>query len=269
MIGLSVPSSSGSTIQPRKAQATDSDIDPFSSLFIGKHYTTPAWYPSISVNLTFSSLFIGKHYTTLRTFRDEPGIFAFSSLFIGKHYTTNLIYSSIDFDSDFQFPLHREALYNPIFCEQYNSPRPLSVPSSSGSTIQHRTRCEYGTPRAPFSSLFIGKHYTTRSILPRGAMPGRLSVPSSSGSTIQLSRQPYHFLDLGQLSVPSSSGSTIQRIVRFCSGCGLSAFQFPLHREALYNISLGCSGRRWDLLSVPSSSGSCSAPHLSRHFFVL
>ena len=136
-IFLSVPSSSGSTIQQRERPS------------------------GVKYPISFSSLFIGKHYTTwLRSSRNGSSM-SFSSLFIGKHYTT------------------RRSRRHGLNALQ------LSVPSSSGSTIQLSVVIPLTNYLSSFSSLFIGKHYTT---VPSGQLLpslSRLSVPSSSGSTIQ------------------------------------------------------------------------------------
>ncbi len=183
---LSVPSSSGRTLQHRMTHVGMVHVGPFSSLFIGKDSSTKNSSTKRSLRWTFSSLFIGKDSSTIagpswagRTIsfsslfigkdsstvgvewprQENP---SFSSLFIGKDSSTGSPYGFLALDFHFQFPLHREGLFNfePIVMVGVNS--------------------------TAFSSLFIGKDSSTVGVpvIPRQVI--HLSVPSSSGRTLQL-----------------------------------------------------------------------------------
>ena len=139
----------------------------------------------------FSPLFIGEFSSTcgaLRRFLDE---YYFSPLFIGEFSSTSAESGHQFGHSTFQSPLHRGVLFNcqrptDIGCEVH-----ISVPSSSGSSLQPHL---FQLPNTVAS----------------------ISVPSSSGSSLQrlcsvpLTRGRRHFspLFIGEFS-STSSGETV------------------------------------------------------------
>ena len=111
----------------------------------------------------------------------------------------------------FQFPFHRDSLCNRSSSSNSSSNRALSVPFSSGFTLQRalwqRPGVSNATLSVPFSSGFTLQH---KVYLP-SENNYRLSVPFSSGFTLQ------------PPSIPSNMSS------------GTPGFQFPFHRDSLCN----------------------------------
>ncbi len=115
------------------------------------------------------------------------GIQAFSPLFIGEYSAT------------LRLPPHLKSQFS------------LSVPSSSGNTLQLRVLLFRQREQLPFSPLFIGEYSATNSSQQYKSRLKALSVPSSSGNTLQhLDRLDDELVDCA-LSVPSSSGNTLQQ----------------------------------------------------------
>src|SRR5581483_8458813 len=117
--------------------------------------------------------------------------------------------------------------------------RTLSVPSSSGNTLQQLLGGVFAYGRLAFSLLFIGEYSATIPAQRRRGWAGSLSVPSSSGNTLQQGRRRRIFRARGGLSVPSSSGNTLQRELNGFDEKRCCCFQSPLHRGIL------CNGHRW------------------------
>ena len=132
------------------------------------------------------------------------GRFTFSSLLTGKSFSTSTCISSILRYHDFQFPPHREIVFN---------------------LLRRRLRIS----GKPFSSLLTGKSFST----PR--------------------RQ---FVSVGDwLSVPSSQGNRFQRKLGN-SSAHIRYFQFPPHREIVFNSPFPLGDALVQPLSVPSSQGN-------------
>ena len=106
----------------------------------------------------------------------------------------------------------------------------LSVPSSSGKTLQRKLR-----------TVTHGSLFTFQSPLHRGRLFNARGRRRKSG--------------VCPLSVPSSSGKTLQLHVHASNGTTYVYFQSPLHRGRLFNGIWTSAIRSTSLLSVPSSSG--------------
>ena len=155
----------------------------------------------------------------------------------------------------------------------------LSVPSSSGKTLQPQAPGSYWTRCMPFQSPLHRGRLFNRKQSTALATDAFLSVPSSSGKTLQ------HQSESTVLSVPSSSGKTLQPIravtlSRYYAFSPLfigedssthvgtstnvrevELFQSPLHRGRLFNSPIAVQSTRYRyLLSVPSSSGKTLQP---------
>ncbi len=226
----------------------------------------------------------------------------FSPLFIGEVSSTQVPFRGNQFGPVFQSPLHRGGLFNGRAHPGAERGEPISVPSSSGRSLQrlrlthdciqhlrfqsplHRgglfniRAAPNSAPAQHFSPLFIGEVSSTDRMWPRYHRSGQfqsplhrgglfnhggiilalgkrdISVPSSSGRSLQLGwhgryhHGNYHFspLFIGEVSSTWIVGSGI---------CASSPFQSPLHRGGLFN---GVTGRELEallLISVPSSSG--------------
>src|SRR5690349_11051635 len=111
---------------------------------------------------------------------------AFSSLLIGNNSSTSLLATCSPKTIGFQFPPHREQLFN--FAR--SAPRGLFVSfssllignnSSTSIAIRH-----FSSDKTPFSSLLIGNNSSTDAGALRSTDEPALSVPSSSGTTLQL-----------------------------------------------------------------------------------
>jgi hypothetical protein len=185
--GLSVPSSSGNTLQPEADRAELIRIIPFSPLFIGEYSSTLKPEPCDIPVLTFQS------------------------------------------------PLHRGILFNFLWLSCGQSKVNLSVPSSSGNTLQRQSLYCGCCRTATFSPLFIGEYSSTASNSRSSQVHPQLSVPSSSGNTLQRCPITAGCYCTGCLSVPSSSGNTLQLVLPWIERSISYAFQSPLHRGILFN----------------------------------
>ena len=162
----------------------------------------------------------------------------------------------------------------------------LSVPSSSGRSLQRRGLPSHGVRLHSFSPLFIGEVSSTGIADEQLHTQASLSVPSSSGMSLRLSPVTSRCHADIHLSVPSSSGKSLQRIHSHLKRCllsrlsvpsssgrslrhfgqssiaskVLSAFQSPLHRGCLFNGEPSCHDHCRAELSVPSSSGMSLQP---------
>ena len=177
-------------------------------------------------------------------------------------------------DSIFQSPLHRGRLFNADQRQPGRDRAHLSVPSSSGKTLQRRDVTAGERGGISFSPLFIGEDSSTWRLATMRGHTSSLSVPSSSGKTLQLASAcgsdaiTFSPLFIGEdsstdadglheptrdrhsLSVPSSSGKTLQLhlasdpfsplfIGEDSSTIAIThTFQSPLHRGRLFNRSL-------------------------------
>src|SRR5581483_9119114 len=187
---LSVPSSSGNTLQLCPCLTILNHPPPFSPLFIGEYSATSRWerttpdarsilsVPSSSGNtlqpagastsatelVPFGPLFIGEYSATLNEAdrvadRERP----FSPLFIGEYSATMNGHLLVAVNRiTFQSPLHRGILCNderpPSGGRQQDY---LSVPSSSGNTLQQRCHSAERKFSSTFSPLFIGEYSAT------------------------------------------------------------------------------------------------------------
>ncbi len=157
-------------------------------------------------------------------------VWSFSPLFIGEDSSIQSTRTHSMAYGNFQSPLHRGRLFNDVAGAELGGLYVLSVPSSSGKTLQWR-----GLRR---SSLHLR---TFQSPLHRGRLFNmeRASfgnLPSSAFSPLFIGEDS-SILAVGSLYVVNAS------------------FQSPLHRGRLFNyrykgLRTGCV-----LLSVPSSSG--------------
>ncbi len=85
----------------------------------------------------------------------------FSPLFIGEYSATRLQQQAIKVVTNFQSPLHRGILCNDVSRSGRGSVCSLSVPSSSGNTLQLPCWLPIPKPSAAFSPLFIGEYSAT------------------------------------------------------------------------------------------------------------
>ena len=132
---------------------------------------------------------------------------------------------------NFQSPLHRGILFNGTPSQYRGINFVLSVPSSSGNTLQRKRVARIITLQSAFSPLFIGEYSSTQ---PCGG----------------LHESSVHFQ------------SPLHRGILFnnwtdTGGTYLCSFQSPLHRGILFNRPSPCSAPlSAECLSVPSSSGN-------------
>ena len=113
------------------------------------------------------------------------------------------------FAKAFQFPLHRDPRCNRKKDKNYTINRKVSVPFTSGSSLQLSLDRVKAMLSASFSSLYIGILAATADLLVLDDL-GAVSVPFTSGSSLQ------HWKQMGSLfgcrvSVPFTSGSSLQR----------------------------------------------------------
>src|SRR5579885_2635281 len=158
----------------------------------------------------------------------------FSPLFIGEITSTTASCCVFSNSCVFQSPLHRGNHFNLFIVlkghppglisvpsssgkslqrnlAQSDSPnRQISVPSSSGKSLQLGKDGELETVRFNFSPLFIGEITSTSMSLKDGKRLDAISVPSSSGKSLQPHDCDSYFV-LYSISVPSSSGKSLQQ----------------------------------------------------------
>ena len=282
---LSVPSSSGKSLQPRVTRTASFGLPPFSPLFIGEDSSTVnAAYqrsdtylsvPSSSgkslqrehlvlrqaTSLDFQSpLHRGSLFNRSSMTRVSAILIAFQSpLHRGRLFNTGLTCSAASESVVFQSPLHRGSLFNDV------ERQPLTHADIAFQSPLHRgslfndALCDCASMRdASFSPLFIGEVSSTSEAIARCASRYCLSVPSSSGKSLQRSStgsiadalctfsplfigedsstamcaQP-HSWRVGSLSVPSSSGKTLQPLFIPCRFNNLQAAFYQIFRNGL------------------------------------
>ena len=160
---LSVPSSSGNTLQPMCSVKNIGPLPDFQSPL----------HRGILFNLMLTPFKQVKHHFQSPLHRGilfnyfPPRwrthlVAAFSPLFIGEYSSTIRSMDGRSSLSTFQSPLHRGILFNNVNDERLTLACSLSVPSSSGNTLQ---QCGRGSTvqkvRLSFSPLFIGEYSST------------------------------------------------------------------------------------------------------------
>ena len=138
---------------------------------------------------------------------------SFSSLYIGILAATSVGHLRPYPAAVFQFPLHRDPRCNGQWRIRSSTKHTVSVPFTSGSSLQQMLRDNIGI-------LFT------------------VSVPFTSGSSLQLNFIFYYTISDESVSVPFTSGSSLQLNVNGNSHSRVVKFQFPLHRDPRCN-SLG------------------------------
>jgi len=214
----------------------------FSPLFIGELSSTSPVAPLALVPSKFQSPL---HRGTLFNFLRPMGrglCLRFSPLFIGELSSTGSGARGPDHTSSFQSPLHRGTLFNPgerrlVFGHFHVSvpsssgnslqllhgsrpPPPLfvSVPSSSGNSLQRRASAHSLSAPVRFSPLFIGELSSTSSLeLPnrvfRGFSPlfiGELSSTKAKSCGL-LQTEGFSPLFIGELSSTVSPPEATER----------------------------------------------------------
>ena|GEM_PF-5515466 len=179
----------------------------------------------------------------------------------------------------FQSPLHRGSLWNRRLAYPGSRISNLSVPSSSGKSLERRKRAVLLGSMFPFSPLFIGEvsGTTERGERLQGLLT--LSVPSSSGKSLEHKANALPFtssLPFSPLFIGEVSGTSLRRhsILLFqpfsplfigeVSGTGDSRaprggqlpFQSPLHRGSLWNFHLVPAKLRYLTFQSPLHRGS-------------
>jgi len=153
----------------------------------------------------------------------------FSSLYIGILAATAIINKIKPGSSLFQFPLHRDPRCNSCNLPNHLPSPCVSVPFTSGSSLQR----EIFIPLIPllvcFSSLYIGILAATSGQRDGGSRQ-KVSVPFTSGSSLQ----------------PKPWRATVLH----------PGFQFPLHRDPRCNADVWGHGYTSTRVSVPFTSGS-------------
>src|SRR5579885_3581413 len=163
---ISVPSSSGKSLQPvllweRRAKEID-----FSPLFIGEITSTPWEAASTALLTDFSPLFIGEITST----KDVPARSChrgnFSPLFIGEITSTPGGWNLLRRTDEFQSPLHRGNHFNMGKLSIRPWHNAISVPSSSGKSLQHHRATGLWNQGSFQSTLHRGNHFNRRRAVP-------------------------------------------------------------------------------------------------------
>jgi len=158
---VSVPSSSGNSLQQsaRKAGSVQEFVSVPSSS--GNSLQPAATNSTMTSQLRFSPLFIGELSSTLQPLIVGVGWPSFSPLFIGELSSTQLYLLGGNQASLFQSPLHRGTLFNSHWVAEIPTMWKVSVPSSSGNSLQLAQAVGPMLHQACFSPLFIGELSST------------------------------------------------------------------------------------------------------------
>src|SRR5579884_3590608 len=188
---ISVPSSSGKSLQPTKSST---------------HFRL------LSISVPSSSGKSLQHDLEFLTGEQWPD---FSPLFIGEITSTRCATHQTTTILRFQSPLHRGNHFNVrLSCSPIRNPG-ISVPSSSGKSLQRRRWPWRWSYRPPFQSpLHRGNHFNVR-LSVKDFNKDLISVPSSSGKSLQR-RGARQSSGGNHISVPSSSGKSLQRHFVLC-----------------------------------------------------
>jgi len=184
--------------------------------------------------LRFSPLFIGELSSTPESLASRGRRTKFQSplhrgtLFNSARVTHGLLARM------FQSPLHRGTLFNGVDLQRTSNDQQVSVPSSSGNSLQ------------PWSQW-------------AGNTPPIVSVPSSSGKSLQRGATGTWALASFEFQSPLHRG-TLFNAIASAVWKARSMFQSPLHRGTLFNLDHHASRADSGQVSVPSSSGNSLQP---------
>ncbi len=184
---ISVPSSSGKSLQRMNPRTTANAVSYFSPLFIGEVSSTEHKPRPSKEKVDFSPLFIGEVSSTGTAKAGGPDNRAFQS------------------------PLHRGSLFNENMMPRNTDRASISVPSSSGKSLQPYQRAVEEEMEFLFQS------------------------PLHRGSLFNLAGYSWLVGARNYISVPSSSGKSLQRGKPGLGLPGSCPFQSPLHRGSLFN----------------------------------
>ena len=130
----------------------------------------------------------------------------------------------------------------------------LSVPSSSGSGLQHIPVYGEDVRTVTFSPLLIGERSATPGCARSPLRCDTLSVPSSSGSGLQQAKTWVNVPFVHIFQSPPHRGAVCNTVRKRQSGQRPCSFQSPPHRGAVCNVF-------WSCATKPASSGFQSPPH--------
>ena len=257
----------------------------FSPLFIGALSSTPDFRGCRGRTPSFSPLFIGALSSTAGHFHDRRRRQGFSPLFIGALSSTSKGKRPASGKNQFQSPLHRGTLFNHRLLLLGASPMEFQSPLHRGTLFNSVALSEV-TKKNPVSVPSSSGH----SLQPSGSTCGitslAVSVPSSSGNSLQQERcspsewnharfSPLFIGELSSTLFPEFCVSGGKRFSPLFIGelsstdethslrlCGI-LFQSPLHRGTLFNSGKPEETRMELSVSVPSSSGHSLRRHRS------
>src|SRR5436853_469035 len=142
-------------------------------------------------------------------------IFGFNPLFIGEVSSTSTPATIAIAIAMFQSPLHRGSLFNVRLGLTQLERNAVSIPSSSGKSLQLSIK------RGGCLGCFW-----FQSPLHRGSLfNGNQRSQAANEATV---------------SIPSSSGKSLQRTFKMSLRTGKSQFHSPLHRGSLFNYKYDC-----------------------------
>ena len=258
---VSVPFTSGSSLQRVGAVCLAQKVRRFSSLYIG------------ILAATYWLCWVRRLRCVSVPFTSGSSLQQFAELQFDK------------LELQFQFPLHRDPRCNlstsfqPIF-------RSVSVPFTSGSSLQlgkllaettavlmfqfplHRDpRCNILmmmgiTSQYGFSSLYIGILAATWKYFRNGCW-NKVSVPFTSGSSLQRALQSLICKKFICVSVPFTSGSSLQQFSKCCNYYRWSFSSLYIGILAATNFG-NKNSRHGSSVSVPFTSGSSLQPEAEK-----
>src|SRR5579885_3437850 len=158
---ISVPSSSGKSLHQWASSRRINTITNFSPLFIGEITSTLYRGSGINAANHFSPLFIGEITSTSSQHRFQSRLRHFSPLFIGEITSTAAHPTRGKGKYKFQSPLHRGNHFNATAPGISRGHWRISVPSSSGKSLQPVLLWERRAKEIDFSPLFIGEITST------------------------------------------------------------------------------------------------------------
>src|SRR5579883_2135307 len=165
-VEISVPSSSGKSLQPEAVRNAVRRARNFSPLFIGEITSTSPVRPPAIRSVDFSPLFIGEITSTEHGSRALGESSHFSPLFIGEITSTPGKWNLLRRTDEFQSPLHRGNHFNMGKLSIRPWHNAISVPSSSGKSLQHHRATGLWNQGSFQSPLHRGNHFNRRRAVP-------------------------------------------------------------------------------------------------------
>ena len=208
----------------------------------------------IDADTGFSSLYIGILAATFAGLRITAGVVGFSSLYIGILAATDSPQCKLKKVPQFQFPLHRDPRCNTEPSKDDIEATKVSVPFTSGSSLQRERASHIKELIKSFSSLYIGILAATKHQQRHLGSSRRFSsLYIGILAATELVRNRYE--DGRKFQFPLHRDPRCNYVTHH-TGQPLRKFQFPLHRDPRCNSLTFLLALVSINVSVPFTSGS-------------